>query len=758
MKMYGQFEQNGREFCITERKTPRHWYNYFYNDTYNAFTSQVGVGEGLAQDGLGRRVRLVNNRSMYLTDKDSKTWWSANGYPFAAKFDTFRCRHGLGYTVTESEINGVYTEYTVFVPLQGNREQWFIKVVNKRATKANLSAIAYAGTNTDGAYAPQGYNTDVGGFDHTHQATVTRLFTTFGTGKESTKYGYLISDGEVIGYNAAKNGFIGTYGTESCPEALEDHNGCTNEDCVGEKLCFAQEVAMVLEPGESRTVHFEIGFADSVAEVGAMRAHLAPGVPETELENMKAHRLSEISGANITTPDPLLNKAFNGFYKYTTCMGSRWARVRHNGYRDLMSDAECVSAFDPKLAWERYKRILTFQYSNGYAPRTFINGKINDNNFSDCAVWITFTGYAIVKELGDLNLLNEEVAFNDGTVATVYEHMRRSVDFLYNFKGDHGLIKIWGGDWNDCMNQAGVKGKGVSIWLSIAWYRANRMLIELAGEMGYADDVAKHKVMGEEMNELIHKYGWDGKYFITAINDDGMKIGSHENEEGKMYLNPQLWAVMSGVATEEEIKTAFKEVDDYLDEPLGTVVSKPPYTKLNTSIGSMTKKAAGLHENGGVYLHSMAWKLAVDGMLHRPDKIEAGIKKILPWDHTYADTCGEPYMLYNSYFGAQTGYRYGTPGQSWRSASTAWFVKSMLLYVFGLQPELDGLHIRPCLPPSWNECAVEKEFRGCKYVIRYHQTPGAGYVTSMTADGVAVEGEVLPYRAGATITVDVNVG
>ena len=164
--------------------------------------------------------------------------------------------------------------------------------------------------------------------------------------------------------------------------------------------------------------------------------------------------LAEKHVSVIHNPDENLNLAFNGFYQYSTVMGSRWARVRHNGYRDLMSDSECTGSFAPKLAWERYKRVLTYQYSNGYAPRTFIDGQIRDNNFSDCAVWITFTGFAILHELGDPALLEEEAAFNDGTTATVYEHMRRSVDFLYHFQGVNGLVKIWGGDWNDCMNMA----------------------------------------------------------------------------------------------------------------------------------------------------------------------------------------------------------------------------------------------------------------------------------------------------------------
>ena len=759
MKTYGAFDKNGLEFVITERKTPRHWYNYFYNDTYNAFTSQVGFGDGLMQDRLANRIMLVSNRAMYLTDKDSGKWFSANGVPFTQKLDYFRCRHGLGYTTTESKTEGIEMEYTVFVPVEGDREIWMLTAKNTRDTAANLSAIGYASTDSDGVYKPQGYNLDVGCFNQEAQAAMCRIFSEYKSQDNTVdKYGYLITDGEVVSFDTRRNAFIGVYGSQYDPEALNENNGCTGSDCCAEKLCYALEAKLALQPGESKTVCFEIGVADTAQDVAKMRAHLAAGVPAKELETIKAERLSQIQGASITSPDEQLNDAFNGFYKYATAMGSRWARVRHNGYRDLLSDTECMGSYNPALAWERYKRILTYQYSNGYAPRTFIGGAIKDNKFADCAVWISFTGYALVMELGDLNLLNEEVEFNDGSVATVYEHIRRSVEFLYNFKGERGMVKIWGGDWNDCMNNAGLKGKGESVWLSIAWYRANKMFVELAKLMGNEEHVAEYEKMGEEMKGLINEYGWDGKYYLYAIDDEGRKIGSHENEEGKMYLNPQVWAVFSGVADEERLKSAIAEVDAYLDGPLGTVVSKPPYHHVNMEIGTMTTKPATVHENGGVYLHALAWKLAAEGMLHRPEKVERIIHQFLPWDHTHAVTYGEPYMLYNSYFGEETGYRYGTPGQSWRTGSTPWFVKSVLLYVYGMQAELDGLHIRPCLPPSWTECAAEKDFRGCHYVIKYHQTAGEGYVKSITANGVKVEGDLLPYEKGATIEVEVEIG
>lgn len=197
-----------------------------------------------------------------------------------------------------------------------------------------------------------------------------------------------------------------------------------------------------------------------------------------ELNLVKNKFARQIDGAVIDTPDPELNLLFS-WLKHQANMGSRWARVRHNGYRDMNSDCECLAAVNPSLVLERFKRVLTYQYANGYAPRTIRGGAICDNQFADNMVWIPFTASAILKELGDKKMMDIPVPFNDGTVGSIYEHVRRSVEFLYNFRGYHDLIRIWGGDWNDCMNQAGLQGKGVSVWLSIAWYRANRMFGEI---------------------------------------------------------------------------------------------------------------------------------------------------------------------------------------------------------------------------------------------------------------------------------------
>lgn len=256
------------------------------------------------------------------------------------------------------------------------------------------------------------------------------------------------------------------------------------------------------------------------------------------------------------------------------------------------------------------------------------------------------------------------------------------------------------------------------------------------------------------MNRAVDARGWDGEWYLTAIDDEGRDVGSHANEEGKIFLIPQLWAVLADLDDKARVKTAMESANRLLEAPLGTRVSWPAYTHIDNRIGSVTQKSAGVHENGGVYLHTMAWRLAVDALLGDEARVERDIRQMLPWDQTYAPTEGEPYVLFNSYFGDQTGYRYATPGQSWRTASTQWFVKAMTLYVLGLQPDVDGLHIHPCLPENWNECAAVKRLRGCEYRVTYTRT-GA---FSVTADGERIpDGGALPLKPGYTVHVKVTV-
>lgn len=746
-RKYGDFDSVNSDFHIHERDIPRNWYNYFWNDNYITFCSQTCAGEGFLQDKLGKRIELVKERGFFVAEAGES--WGIGGLPVEQVLDRFHCTHALGETVIESEKNGIASTLCVIVPTDAAGEAWRVSLENRSERPRTLSVFGFCGTGMDKPYTRQGYNTGTASFDRARNAVVIGTQSLF-DGARREIYGFLTLSQKADGYDCTANAIIGPYGSFAHP-VIAGRASCTNTAGCGEKLAMALQKDLTLLPGQKTELVFYCGVAFSPEELDAARQRFAcvEGFEAARVCVKKAC-LAATDGVEINTPDAPLNKMFT-WLKHQTIMGSRWARVRHNGFRDMTSDTECLAAFSPALALERFRRILTYQYANGYAPRTFIDGAVADKNFSDNTVWLTFTAMAILKELGDISILDEVVPYNDGTAGTIYEHLFRSVDFLYHFRGLHGLIRIWGGDWNDCMNLAGLGGVGVSVWLSIAWYRANAFLAEIAELYGKSEDAALCRARGEELRGIIEEHGWDGAYYIDAYNDAGTPIGSQVCKEGRIFLIPQIWAVLSGVSTNGREIRAMDAVEQQLSSPLGTKISYPPYTHYDAGIGSVTLKPAGVHENGGVYLHTIAWKIAADAMLKRADKVAEDIKTILPFRNPVVNGRAEPYIMCNSYFGEETGYRYGTPGQSWRTAAGQWFQKALVNYVFGLMPQMEGLCVDPCLPPEWKTCSIRKTFRGTTYNIRY--VNNGTTVKEITVDGRPIAGNVLPLTGGEVAVV-----
>ena len=750
MNQYGHFSK--KAFVITEKETPRHWYNYLYNDEYVCFISQVGFGMGFAQDSLGRRLNAVDDRTVYVVEGD--VFWQTMGLPIFDEQEDYACTHGIGYTNIMRKKGGIRTETLLFVPNEGKREVLRVTVTNESARARTLKIIPYYATSIDCKYAPQGYETGNADLCHDKNAVYGVGWSSFGSGKPHRVYGYLHANETVSGYDTRRSAFLGTYGSKNEPSALIKHQGCTNSDCIAEKICFALENECHLASGESHTFYYIAGAEESLADI----PNDAPAELDRQFEEMRKKYEKLCEKVTVETPWDNLNHLFNDWLKYQTNMGSRWARVRHNGFRDLTSDTECLGCIDAPLAAERLSRVMTYQYENGYAPRTFLDGKIQDKNFSDNTVWLVFAAHAITKELGEVDYLNTEVPFNNGTSASIYEHVKRSVEFLWNFTGHHGLVKIWGGDWNDGMCEAGHKGVGVSIWLSIAFVRAAKMLSQMASWLGRDEDARLAAERASIMTDRINEFGWDGDRYLYAISDDHILIGSKENKEGSVHALPQLWSVLADLDPGRSL-AAMETLERELNTDLGLLVSAPPYTEYHRHVGPMCRKYPGVHENGGAYLHAAVWKLAVDSMLGRNDKVEEGLRKILPDDHTYYETCGEPYAMFNSYLGKETGYRAGKPGQSWRTASGQWLLYSLVRFVYGLQPEFDGLLLRPCLPTSWRDCRITKHFRGCEYRIHYRQTENGGCnrIDRLTVNGKEVDPNLpIPPVTGAILDVEVT--
>ena len=753
LNKYGDFSETGDKFYINTPNIERNWYNYFFTDNYVTFTSQAGIGQGILQDRMGNRITPVDGRGVYaVCDGEG---WNLCGLPVYDEDKKYRCVHAPGHTVIELEKHGIATEYGLFVPNEDSETTGFevvwVKAKNLTDEKKTVKIMAYCANDFDGAYRYQGYNV----FSLHKTDEINGLH--YGVDSGEWNGGYMhfesfITCGQPLdGWDCARNAFVGPYGSIADPRAIHE-GGCKNSDCIAEKSAFALQSALELEPGEEGFVSFLMGVTENIDRINELTARFdTEEKVMAELDAVTEKYRAASAGIKISTPDRELDKLFNNWLPYQANLGSRWARVGHSGYRDMTGDTDALACVAPKLAWERLKRIMTYQYSNGYAPRSIENGKICDNGFSDNTVWLTFAATNVINELGNAPaLLAEEVAFNDGSVASVYEHLCRSVDWLYDFRGLHGLVKIWEGDWNDCITRAGREGKGVSVWLTMAWYRANTQLGELAAMIGDRERVKLCRERAVEMRKNVDEFGRDEEgWYIYARNDADRRIGAHEEKEGRIHLATQVWSVIADIADKDKQIMAMDKAEEMLSCDLGTAMIAPPYTFYDRGIGTIGIKSPGVHENGGVYLHAMCWKLAADALLGRADRVEWDIIHMLPFRNPVVAGRCEPYVMSNSYMAKETGYRYGTPGQSWRTASGQRFMKALTNFVFGLTPEQDGMRLRPCLPESWGRAEVTKLFRGGVYHIRFLRTGRR----QITVNGKKIKGDLLPVPEGTVEVV-----
>ncbi|OGV41116.1 MAG: hypothetical protein A2X48_12210 [Lentisphaerae bacterium GWF2_49_21] len=746
----GRFIDNGMAFEINTPDTPRDWYNYLWNENYVAIFSQTAKGESLTQDKMGRRIEMVFNRMLLLRDQRTGKFWSLNGLPVDQFSSGYRCVHGLGYSEIIQKYDNIESSFRVFVPEKEVCEIWTARLRNNGKRSRKFKAFAFFNTMFDGFFKPQTYYGGKGHFDKKLNSVVIRKRQEF-DGVEEVNI-YMTIDRKISGFDCSMNGFAG-HGTEQRPDAVV-RGHCANTGSEMEKSCCAIETDITIPAGKEMVFHVIAGGGKDKSDILKLRAKFFKGnAIERELEKVKARITSLLGGDSITTPDPLLNSFFHPWLQRQLSLGTQWARVRHNGFRDQIQDIWALAIINPKESERQLRRVLSYQYSNGYAPRTWLNGKILDKDFSDNHVWITYAVHQLVMETGDLSILDRKIPFNDGKKASLYEHVKRAIDFYWNDRAMFGLMKIRSGDWNDCLQYVGPKGKGVSIWLSMAWCLANRQFAELAELAGRTADVAKSARRGEEMKKLVNKHGWDGDWYLRACNDDGKTLGSHKNKEGRLYLLPQAWSIISGIADADKGLHAMKSCDKYLEIDIGTIKVLDPYTHWDPKIGESSVKTPGTHENGGVYLHACTFKLMADCMLKRNEKVSMGIHKMLPFDDKYWEKNCEPYVFCNSYFAIKNSYRYGTVGQSWGTGTAAWFYVVMMNSVFGLRPEAGGLRIDPCLPPEWKKCSVTRHFRGAEYKISYDQTKGCKNISEITVNGQKLDGTLLPCQNGARFEI-----
>ncbi|MEI6082713.1 MAG: hypothetical protein WCS70_00260 [Verrucomicrobiota bacterium] len=761
---YGHFSPDGLEYVVATPQTPRDWFNFFWNPTYLACAGQSLNGCSLYQSEGGVVTNLFGKQDMredprwlYVRDNTSGEVWSAGYLPCWTRHDEFECRHGLGYSILTTKKNGIRVEFRVFVPRRDSGEIWTVRVTNESRRARNLSLFTVANVMLDGVNMPYGY---VGGLSAAYEPRDGFLFfkNLTHTVVDERYRAFMFADVRPARWDVSRDYFLGSDRSYARPErVMQGRLG--NSVASHEYLVGAMQHNLRLAPGKARRINFVLGIVMNIHEARRMRNAFANTVKiEQEFRAMKAANVRRLGGLRLETPDGDFNRLFNVWLKHQLYLMADWARFYFKGYRDTCQDAAGMSIINPDRALAMLQKALRNQRSDGFCPRAFRVPSMDiasaDKHYADSPSWISHATDALLRETGDLSLLNQVVEYSDQGEGTIWEHNLRALEFLWNDRGRHGLSLLHCGDWNDLIDKAGAGGKGEGVWMSFALARVLRLVGQIAawrGDRRIAQLCARRYKM---VRKAILKHGWDGDHFIYAINDDGKRIGSRKSREGRYFINPQSWAILSGVLDAKAYTRIAKRLETIVDTPVGPVHHWPPFSEYDPGIGQLTGTPPGFCTNGNVYCHAASFKIAADFEAGRNDKAYDTLRRILP-----AAERSEPYAQVNGYVGP-TAWRMKRhiSDDPWRTGTVAWNFLNVVDRLLGFRRTREGFQLRPQLPSVWKHVRFVRPFRGTNYEIHIRRgRPAAIYV-----DGKPIIGDlILIPKEGlrkSVIQVDCHIG
>ncbi|MBI3174450.1 MAG: N,N'-diacetylchitobiose phosphorylase [Chloroflexi bacterium] len=781
---YGHFDDNAKEYVITRPDTPQSWSNYLGSTEYGAIITNNAGGYGFYQSGArGRFLRLrFNNvpldqpgRYFYLRDNASGDYWSASWQPVGKPLDQYQttCRHGTAYTVISSRYADIASEATYFVPLGQNFEYWRLKVTNESDRPREISVFSFCeftnqwNTQQDqvnlqySLFIVRGELTD----DNLLRVAIHDNLTPDGDAVREQDLAMITWMGlvgaDIAGFDTSRDAFLGPYRSYHNPLTVELGH-CTDSKAYGDNACGTLQANLSLQPGESREVLILLGIGD--ARTVGKRTFAAFGSlarADVELQKLKDNWHAKLGSLTVNTPDEELNHTLNVWGLYNCLITFAWSRAAslvYNGerdglgFRDSVQDILGVLGAIPEEARQRLELMLTGQLANGGAipvikPFEHKPGQepapADEEYRSDDCLWFFNAVPAYVSETGDFDFYNKILPYADCGEATVFGHLRRALEFNLERMGKHGLPCGLSADWNDCL-RLGYYGE--SLFVAFQVRLGLTIYAEVAQKLGQpaeADWALAHR---EKLDAAIQAIAWDGDWFIWAIGEDGTVYGTKDYTEGQVYLNTQVWSVLSNAATSEQAERSMETVHRQLATPYGLMLSAPPFVKTPVDVMRAVVFNPGIKENAGIFNHTQGWGIMAECMLGHGDRAYEYLRASMPAAYnTKAEIrqC-EPYVQ------AQTTYstyspRAGNTRTAWLTGAAAWSYFSATQYILGIRPEADGLRLDPCIPSAWDGFSATRQFRGRTLRIAIHNPEHVCQgVVKLTVDGVAVQGNLIP--------------
>lgn len=735
------FDNNGDSFVITSTDLPKAWYNYFWSrQGYIASVSHLGCGQSRYIDEKANLCRLNSGevRYLYLRDDESGCCWNVGAEPLAEPVANYRCAHHITHTTIESEKDGIYASIRYFVPFDGCCELWTLKLKNTGADTRKVSIFAVV-------------NFDLDGFDYPRYHEMFRTLNAFYDEKLNGVFcksahhwaphnrynGYLACSEKPAGSDANIGRFTGGVGSFARPKLLLAGRDCTNSRRSCYDLGGVLQNKIELAPGQEKTLHYIFGLAESLDDaVRTTAGYFSADTVEKTFAGTGQKIFDMYSSLSVKTPDEKINNLMNNWLKKQV----DFCIVGKKGVRDNAQITSALLMYRPDKARREILEILRHEYKSGNAVLTWL--PLDETRYSDQPFWIIWSVTELIKETGDFSILSETVAYQDGGKGTVFEHLKAAVQRLLDDRGPDGLVKIFFADWNDALNVTD-DADAQSVMLSQQFCLALRefaILCDKIGEDGYA---AFLREKYDRLSRAVNTAAWDGDWYTRVVSKKG-NIGSKNSQGSKIYLNPQVWAALAGLADEKRLKKVLRAVDS-MEHDFGFPINKPAYTQYSPHVGRMSLMLAGLYENGGVYCHASAFKMMMDAVCGRGGDALRTLKKIMPDSekNPYTQSQTEPYVFTNCY--SLNPDSFGRADRAWITGTSAWCMKALYEGILGIRRDYDGLRLTPSMPSSWKQAEATRTFRGTRYhiVIKNPDGKPKGRV-SVSVDGKAVAGRVLP--------------
>ncbi|MFQ3228888.1 GH36-type glycosyl hydrolase domain-containing protein [Reinekea sp.] len=799
---YGFFDDANREYVITRPDTPAPWTNYLGTEKFCTVISHNAGGYSFYNSPEYNRVtKFRPNASfdrpghyVYLRDDETGDYWSISWQPVAKSLDeaSYEVRHGLSYSKFKCEYNGITATKTLFVPKGEDAEVWDVTIENTGDKPRTISAFSFV------EFSFSHIQSD----NQNHQMSLYSAGTAYNDGvieydlyyntDDFEGYYYLAATFDPDSYDGQRDAFLGRYRDEANPIAVEKGQ-CSNSAQTCHNHCGSLHKQFVIQPGEKVRFAFVLGLGKGNGDRLRKKYQDLTNV-DAAFQGILDHWAERCNKLQVTSPNKGLDSMINTWtlYQAETCVvWSRFASFIEVGgrtglgYRDTAQDAISVPHANPKMTRKRIVDLLRGQVKEGYGlhlfdpdwfdpekadvvpsksptvvPTPSDDDKIHgiEDTCSDDHLWLVPTICKYVLETGEESFFDELIPYADGGDATVYEHMKAALDFSAKYVGQTGICKGLRADWNDCLNLGG----GESSMVSFLHYWALQEFIELAQYLGKADDVVKYTTMAEGIQQACEEHLWDdeGGWYIRGLTKTGEKIGTAQQTEGRIHLESNTLAVLSGAVSQERGQRAMDSVDEHLFSEYGLHLNAPSFSTPNDDIGFVTRVYQGVKENGAIFSHPNPWAWVAEAKLGRGDRAMKFYDALNPYNQNEnADLrVAEPYS-YVQFIMGRDHQDHGRANHPWLTGTSGWAYFAVTNFILGVRLGFDGLVVDPCIPASWPGFQIQREWRGAKFNIQVENPNSVSKgVKSITLNGAVIEGAIPVQVDGSVNDVVVTMG